>query len=207
MAAAAFCLRRSIANEINGAPYFTVIVDGFRDKNGAEILSIACRYVSGNTVKESLLDFTCIDNLDAKTIAGAVLDTIHRFGLDENKLLSQCYDGAAVMSGKKGGVQKIIEEKLGRKIPFIHCFNHRLHLVVIDAISGIRIVKEFFNYIRAIHNFFSLFHVKKEYEGKSISRLLATRWSGHYQATKSKFLLQFRRAVRCITIFVLRFIT
>lgn len=209
--AAAFCLQKAIATEINGAPFFTVMVDGFRDRNGTEILSIAFRYVSGITAKESLLAFRCIDNLDAETIAAAVLDTMDKFGLDKTKLISQCYDGASVMSGsgKKGGVQKIIALKLGRKIPFIHCFSHRLHLVVIDAISSIRIIKDFFDYIRAIHNFFSLFHVKKEYEGKSISRLLPTRWSGHYQATKSKFILQFQLYFvksNCISIFGLRFI-
>lgn len=185
--AAAFCLRREIATEINAAPFFTVMVDGYRDKNGAEVLSIAFRYVSKFTVKETLLDFICIDNLNAKAIAAAILGTMDKFGLDKTKLISQCYDGAAVMSGKKGGVQKIIADKLERRIPFIHCFNHRLHLVIIDAVSSIQIVKEFFDYIRAIHNFFSLFHVKKEYEGTSISRLLPTRWSGHYQATKSRF--------------------
>lgn len=158
---AAFCLQRTIAKKINEAPFYTVMVDGTRDKNGDEILSIAFRYVSGKTIQESLLEFVNISKLDAMSIANAVLSTMEKFDLDQTKLISQCYDGASVMSGERGGVQRIIADHCQRKIPFVHCFNHRLHLVVIHSIKGVRIISEFFDYLRAIRNFLALFNVKR----------------------------------------------
>lgn len=47
------CVRREIVNDINGAPFFTVMADRTRDKNGEERLSIFARYVGGNIIKES----------------------------------------------------------------------------------------------------------------------------------------------------------
>ena len=41
-------------------------------------------------------------------------------------LVSNTFDGASVMSGEKGGLQKLVQEHCGRSIPYIHCLNHRL---------------------------------------------------------------------------------
>ena len=63
-----------------------------------------------------------------------LLDTI-----EENKLkecvVAQCYDGATSMSGSKGDVQRLIQNELGRVIPYEHCFNHRYHLVIVALIG------------------------------------------------------------------------
>ena len=48
------------------------------------------------------------------------------------------------MSGKHGGVQKLLQNKLDRKIPLIHCFKHQLHLVVIHAMSFEAAIEDFF---------------------------------------------------------------
>lgn len=186
VSSAAYCAQIAIANKIKEAPFFAVMVDGTRDRNGEEILFIVFRYIMGSTCEESLLALININELNVKSIANAIFSTIDKFGLDNQKFLIQCYDGASVMSGKKGGVHKIIEDHFQRKMPFVHCFNHRLHLVATHSIRSVRAVNEFFDYLRAIHNFFSLFNAKKHYEEASISRLLPTRWSSHYQPTKSK---------------------
>ena len=34
------------------------------------------------------------------------------------------------MSGKHGGVQRLLQEREGRETPYVHCLNHQLHLVV-----------------------------------------------------------------------------
>lgn len=41
-----------------------------------------------------------------------------------------------MMSGRDGGMQKLIQNKLNREILHIHCFNHQLHVVIVHAISS-----------------------------------------------------------------------
>ena len=33
-------------------------------------------------------------------------------------------------------MQKIVQEELQREVPYVHCFNHHLHLVVVHAMSS-----------------------------------------------------------------------
>lgn len=47
-----------------------------------------------------------------------------------------CYDSLSVMSGRDGGMQKLIQNKLNREILYIHCFDYQLHLVIVHAISS-----------------------------------------------------------------------
>lgn len=83
--------------------------------------------------------------LDAKTFTEKTIETLQANGIDLSRLLSQCYDRANVMSGKKGGVSGLLEQYLNRKIPYIHCFNHRLHLVVVKAVSDNDSLKNLFD--------------------------------------------------------------
>ena len=53
-------------------------------------------------------------------------------GYSADNIVSQCYDGASVISGIRGGVQALLQEKLDRYVPYIHS-NHQLHLVLPNA--------------------------------------------------------------------------
>lgn len=88
------------------------------------------------------------------------------------------------MSGPDGGVQKLIQSHYNRTIPYVHCFNHRLHLVVIAVVSDIDACRLFFDQVRLLHTFFNRFKIRREYEGTNIPRLIETRWSGHLKATE-----------------------
>ena len=41
------------------------------------------------------------------------------------------------MGGCKGGVQKLLKDKIDRVIPYVHCFNHQLHLVIVAAMEAV----------------------------------------------------------------------
>ncbi|XP_055310882.1 uncharacterized protein LOC129573805 [Sitodiplosis mosellana] len=101
------------------------------------------------------------------------------------RMLCQCYDGAAVMNGENGGVQRLIQDELKRKIPYFHCLNHQFHLVIIKAIESVQLVKQFFDQAKLIAKFFRRHKVKQHYEGHSILKLIETRWVGHLRASKS----------------------
>ena len=98
-------------------------------------------------------------------------------------MLAQCYDGASVMSGKNGGVQKIMQERLGKEIPYVHCFNHQMHLVVVHAIAENSHVEKFFGTCNSICKFLQCPKIAEFYEGTKFSRLLDQRWSGHLMTT------------------------
>ena len=147
------------------------MADGTRDRNHCEAISIALRYILNATLKESILSVEKAEKLDAEYLSNLILETLKQHDIKFGNMLSQCYDGAAVMSGDKGGIQTLIQQKLNRKIPYLHCFNHQLHLIVIAVISIIVDVRQFFDYCRLIHRIFSTFKFKSFYDGHSTSPL------------------------------------
>ncbi len=105
-------------------------------------------------------------------------------GLGTDKILSQVYDGASLMSGRHGGVQKLLQNKLDRNIPYIHCFNHQLHLVVVHAMSSEAAVQDFFGVCNMLYNFIRKPTVTVLYKGETLKRLLDQRWTGHLATVK-----------------------
>lgn len=89
------------------------------------------------------------------------------------------------MSGHRGGVQKLLQEHYKRVIPYVHCFNHRLLLVVIAVISENNSCRLFIGKLKLFYNFFKRFKVRKEYGGTNIPHLIEQRWSGHLKAIQS----------------------
>lgn len=178
-------LREMIVNEINESTYCTLMADGTKDKNGREIISIAFRYLKKGKAVETLLAFVKADDITAKGITDLIIDQITKHDIVTDKIICQCYDGASVMSGKHGGVQALVQEFLNKKVPYVHCFNHRLHLVVIAVATEVESCRLFFDQVRLLHKFFNRFKIRREYEGTNIPRLIETRWSGHLKAIQS----------------------
>ena len=112
----------------------TLLGDGCRNKANVGNISMACRYVKDGVTHESLLKMLSSDALDAKSLKSVLLDTIEEYKLTE-RVVAQCYDGAISMSGSKGGVQRLIQNELGRVIPYVHCFNYRYHLLIVALIG------------------------------------------------------------------------
>ncbi|XP_050527956.1 uncharacterized protein LOC126898050 [Daktulosphaira vitifoliae] len=179
-------VRESVVIDVmkSDVPWFTLMEDGTKDKNNRENIAIAIRYVKEGKPRESLLNIITTKELDAKTFTEKTIETLRENSIDLSRLLSQCYDGANVMSGKKGGVSGLLEQHLNRKIPYIHCFNHRLHLVVVKAVSDNDSLRDFFDMCMMLHEFFHHPKISSLYEGQTIVRLLPQRWSGHFAITK-----------------------
>lgn len=163
--------------------FFTILVDGTKDRTNEEIISIIVRYVKNGKPIESLLTFETTTKFDAETNAELILKSLKKYSLDVLYILSQCYDGANVMSGDFGGIQRILQNKLGKIILYVHCFNHRLHLVVIAIFENIEMARLFFDNIKLIYTFFHRAKVQSLYEGSPILNLIVTRWAGHVRAT------------------------
>ena len=99
------------------------------------------------------------------------------------------------------GVQRLIQNELKREILYVHCYNHRLHLVVVDLVSTLPQLGQYFDNIEMIYKLFRKDNVDSKYEGTSIKRVLDTRWTGHLSATQaiSKNAIAIQDALLAIT--------
>ncbi|KAK9526374.1 hypothetical protein VZT92_015078 [Zoarces viviparus] len=120
-----------------GESFYTIKVGGTRDPTGRENISIVVRFINElYEPTERLLTIATADQGDAATLTDTIVEELSKAGLSPRRIISQVYDGASLMAGKHGGVQKRLQEKLQRDIPYVHCFNHQLHLVVSHALAA-----------------------------------------------------------------------
>lgn len=164
-------------------PFFTLKVDGTKDPTGTENISIVVRYVMAGTPIERVVTLATTVDLDAEALATTVLTALQASGLDPKSIISQCYDGASVMSGVHGGLQAKLQQRLSKEIPYIHCYNHQLHLVVVHAISSDIKLQNFFDICGSLYNFTRKPRVAAIYDGAKLKRLLDQRWTGHLRTT------------------------
>lgn len=156
----AYELRSSIVTEMNNSTYLTLMADGATDRNGNEIFSISYRYIKNGDPIESLLCFEKAEDRSASGLFQIIIDRMAELGLNiEEKLLSQCYDGAAVNSGRLNGLQALIQKHFNRTIPYVHCISHRLHLVVVEIVKNNHECRLFFDQLKLFHAFFRRYKV------------------------------------------------
>ena len=89
------------------------------------------------------------------------MNKLHSLGLDWQNCVSQCYDGASVMSGWANGVQAKIHNQFPNAV-YIHCYAHRLNLVLIGSISDMSQLSDFFDTVQTLYNFISNAHTRHE---------------------------------------------
>lgn len=98
---------------------------------------------------------------DAEYIASKILTHLSDGGYSADNIVSQCYDGALVMSEIRGGVQAMLQNK-------------HLHLVVVHDIQSEPCAKRFFD----LSSFFSTTMCLRNI--MHLERLLEIRWTSHY---------------------------
>ena len=122
----------------------------------------------------------------ASGIMSLLLESARKIEVNlEGGVVSQSYDGASVMSGHKSGLQALVNSHLERLIIYIHCFCHRLALVVKDALNSIPFMHEHYSMVSSLYNHFKLKDISDLYDGNTLKRLIETRWSGHLATIKA----------------------
>ncbi|XP_066963405.1 zinc finger MYM-type protein 1-like [Macrobrachium rosenbergii] len=115
--------------------------------------------------------------------------------IDAKNCVGQTYDGASVMSGTNSGVQRLFREEAGLEATYIHCYNHRLNLVIVDVVKSVKIVDQFFGLLESIYVFISsavlheLFLQKQnklfpDKQPQKLKKFSDTRWACQYAACK-----------------------
>ena len=169
-----------IHTEIESAPFISVQADETTDCAMHAQLSIIIRYVTGCKINERFLGFYDVsDDKSASRLADVIEIALNSFSDSKSKLVSQTYDGAAVMAGERNGVQIRLREKGFKYGDFIHCYAHKLNLVLSKSTEKVSGVKLFFSYLRSFSKFtssstkrksvFRLFNI-------NIPSLCVTRW-------------------------------
>ena len=93
------------------------------------------------------------DDRQAFAIAQYVLGILQKFNFVE-KLVAQTYNGASVMSSELNGVQAKIKEDVPEAM-FLHCYAHKLNLVLLHSAKCMPECKEFFKTLEGLSAFFS----------------------------------------------------
>ncbi|KAK3566262.1 hypothetical protein QTP86_030551 [Hemibagrus guttatus] len=142
-----------IRSEVKKAPFVSVMVDETTDASNAAQLALVLRYVTGTGVKERFVRFEDVTGgKRADDIAGLIIG----FLLENEclgKVVAQCFDGAAVMSSGLNGVQAKVKERAPLAL-FIHCYAHRLNLVLTQGASKLKECKIFFGHLNGLAAFF-----------------------------------------------------
>ena len=86
---------------------------------------------------------------DAEAITTVVMRAIGDYS-PATKLICQTYDGASCMSGQRGGVQALVKSHCPNAL-FIHCYAHKLNLVLAQGTGNIQAAKLFIKHAVIIH--------------------------------------------------------
>ena len=78
--------------------------------------------------------------MHASSLSEHILKTLSDLHINIQFCVSQCYDGASVMSGQYAGVIK----ELNNKAVYVHRCAHRLNLVLVDTSKQLPAVADFF---------------------------------------------------------------
>ena len=102
---------------------------------------------------ENFVSFTDVGaDRSANGLLQHVIKTANEFDL-RNKLLAQTIDGAAVMAGHTGGLRAKVQELYPKAI-FVHCFSHKLNLILSQSVSCIKECRIFFQTLTGLGSFF-----------------------------------------------------
>ena len=189
-------IRNQIIEEVKSSKYFALIVDETKDVSKTEQVSFVLRYYLSGQVHESFLQFEAANKLDAKSLSEKILSFLESFGLDyKANLVAQCYDGASVMSGRLSGVSTRIKEVCNSAV-YIHCYAHRLNLVLVDTTKSIPEAANFFSLLQRLYVFLSGSYVHNKWktvqnsmypkqQHYELHRLSDTRWACRYLACRT----------------------
>ena len=142
--------------EIKDAGMYSVMADTTPDVSHKDRLAIACCYVDKiGQPRKRLVSLTEAKDKTGEGGATEIIESLTEQGLDLDELCFQSYDYTASMSSRFNGVQKKLQDKLGKSVPYIPCLAHRSNTVIEHSCKASPIVTELFNVLEALFVFFT----------------------------------------------------
>ena len=184
-------VRRAICAEAVESGVIAVMVDDSKDISHKEQMSFCIRYChpTDYSVYEEFISLSHVADLNAESLCNNILAEMKSSGLDQCSVIGQCYDGASVMSGRYGGVQKLFRDIHSNAL-YVHCHAHRLNLVIVNVARAVKYAGEFFSLVKTLYVFITrhkvheVFRTMQQEEGyipRELGRLSDTRWTCRYR--------------------------
>ena len=90
-----------------------------------------------------------VKDTTSKALKNALYGTLDHYKLSISRIRGQGYDGASNMRGEFNDLQrKILDEN--PYAFYVHCYAHRLQLVIVSVVSSCSSINDFFEYISLI---------------------------------------------------------
>lgn len=176
--------RNFILKEMEQAEFVAIQADETTDISVRNQLVLIVRYTIGSKIYERFWGYFTPESQNAQGISKCILQQLQCLKISEKplKLIAQSYDGASVMSGSVNGVQALIKQHYPNA-HYIHCYAHKLNLVVAKAASCNTNVRVFFSNLDGFPSFFSRSSKRTEVLNSVVKKRLPrgcdTRWTFH----------------------------
>ena len=149
-------VRNKVISDVKQAGMFSVMADTTPDVSHKDRLALACRYVNkSGEPTERLISLGEAKDKRGEGGATEIIETLLKHGTSTDNLCFQSYDYTAAMSGKFNGVQRKLQDKLGKSVPYIPCLAHRTNTAVEHSCNASPIMKELFNVLEEVYVFFT----------------------------------------------------
>ena len=158
-----------------------------------EQLTLLLWYVLKGVIHERSISYTHCEELNATALTSYIYKALDNVHLDIKDCVSQCYDGASVMSGPYTGVKSRILQDNPRAT-YIHCHAHQLNLALVDSCRSLPPASDFFSLLESLYVFISssvphsLFLTKQKELGLreiTLVKLCNTTWSCRHASIKA----------------------
>lgn len=143
-----------INEELNKSLWCSVIADESKDISKTGQISIKVRYYLDGTIYERFLGFQPAESLNAESLCACIEGKLEKCNVDIIKCVAQTYDGANVMSGHIKVVQSLFRTSYPLAL-YVHCFNHRWNLILVELCKNEVNGKEFFGILESLYIFMS----------------------------------------------------
>ncbi|XP_058780373.1 uncharacterized protein LOC131654011 [Vicia villosa] len=135
-----------------GDRQFSVLIDESRDISIKEQMAVMLRFVNDKGhIVERFIALHHVKDTTSEALKDALYGILDKYTLSISRIRGQGYDGASNMRGEFNGLQrKILDEN--PYAFYVHCYAHRLQLVVVSVASSCSSIHDFFEYISLIVN-------------------------------------------------------
>ena len=97
------------------------MMDGSTDRNWREMEGIVVPFINDNgKIEERAIGLVEAQDRSAKGLLEILTSYLADLGICLDGNVSQCYDGASVMCGHRGGLQQLLSVTCERSILYIH---------------------------------------------------------------------------------------
>ncbi|XP_058765173.1 uncharacterized protein LOC131638619 [Vicia villosa] len=133
-----------------GDRQFSVLIDESRDIYVKEQMAVMLRFLNDKgKVVEQFIALHHVKYTTSEALKDALYGILDRHTLSISRIRGQGYDGASNMRGEFNGLQRNILDENPYAF-YVHCYAHRLQLVVVSVTSSFSSIHDFFEYISLI---------------------------------------------------------